>query len=242
MQMNNVSNLTVQDRTFLFLRKSILDLTLSPGAVMSSGGIANMMKVSRTPVREAFIRLEQEGLVNIIPQKETIVSPIDLERVAQEQFLREGLEVAALEPCVKLCTQEDIEKLRVLISLQRERAEKGDHVASIEFDDKFHQMIFTIAGQELSWNVIEGMGGHYRRVRLLVKHFDEVTNRALKQHEEIVSALEEKDYLKAQAIARNHVRKISAEVEMIREKYPDYFRVAGEEPFVMDYANLKVQR
>ena len=238
MRKHNVNNLSVQDRVLFSLRKSILDLDLPPGTVMSSSKVADMMQVSRTPVREAFIRLEHEGLVNIFPQKETIVSLIELKRVEQEQFLRECLEIAALEPFLQKCKDEDIQKLRELNCLQRKEAEQGNHLKSIQYDDAFHQWLFIVAGQSLSWNIIDDMSGHYRRVRLLAKHLDEVLSSALEQHEALTDALEAGDHAGAQAIVRNHIRKTSGKQEMLSKKYPNYFTsTQSKDYFTSNYIN-----
>ena len=110
---------SVQESVFRSLRKNILNLTLLPGTQMSANEVSDMMQVSRTPVREAFIRLEREGLIHVIPQRETIVSRIDLRRSWQEQFLRESLELAVLAPFIKMQSTADIEKMRGYIQLQR---------------------------------------------------------------------------------------------------------------------------
>ena len=83
---------SVQDSVYTALRTSIINLNLAPGTAISEKEISRRFGVSRTPVREAFIRLSKEGLVRVIPQKETQVSLVDFRRVEQEFFLRESLE------------------------------------------------------------------------------------------------------------------------------------------------------
>ena len=86
-----------QDRIYLQLRAAMMRLTLAPGEPLHTQELAARLGVSRTPVREAFIRLQRDGLVNILPQRETTVSLIDLSRVLQGRILREGLEREGLE-------------------------------------------------------------------------------------------------------------------------------------------------
>jgi DNA-binding GntR family transcriptional regulator len=88
---------SVQDRVYAALRKSIINLNLVPGTVISEKEISLRFQVSRTPVREALIHLSKEGLVQVIPQRGTMVSLIDPARVQQEFFLRECLETAILD-------------------------------------------------------------------------------------------------------------------------------------------------
>jgi len=83
-------------------------LQLKPGTAMSTQEIADKLHVSKTPVREAFIRLQREGLVEIFPQKQTVVSRIDLKRTAQERFIREFK--AAVERAQKMVNQQTVHK------------------------------------------------------------------------------------------------------------------------------------
>ena len=222
---------SVQERVFFALRKRIIDLSLRPGTVMSANEVSEMMHVSRTPVREAFIRLEREGLVKIIPQRETIVSRINLRRVRQEQFLRESLELAALEPFFQKCSREHIEKLRKIIRRQSEYAELKDYAAVIDFDDTFHRLIFTIADQPLSWEIIESMSGHYRRCRLMTIWSDELKTDIMHQHESLVSAVGKGDYTLCRQIMEKHLRKLFVEEGMLLSDYPDYFEAIERDPF-----------
>ena len=223
--------LSVQDRVFFALRKRIIDLELRPGTVMSANDVSGMMGVSRTPVREAFIRLEREGLVRIIPQRETIVSRIDMQRVRQEQFLRESLELAALEPFFQKCSREHLDKLRKIISRQCESAKQHDYVAIIDYDDKFHKLIFSVAQQPLSWEIIESMSGHYRRCRLMTIWSDELKDDIMLQHEALVDAVQDGDLALFRHIMERHLRKLYVEEEMLLIDYPDYFEANERDPF-----------
>ena len=235
-------NQSVQESVFQSLRKNILELVLLPGTMMSANEVSNMMQVSRTPVREAFIRLEREGLVQVVPQRETTVSPIDLERCWQEQFLRESLEVAALEPFVKRCQAEDIKRMRGYIELQQKKAHQGDSVGTIEMDDAFHQTIFQVAGQELSWEIIESMSGHYRRCRLLAMQTEKIGLNVTYQHETLVDELERGDLQVAQATMRTHLRRLYNEKNMLLEKYPEFFMEVERDQFGVNLAPLNSTR
>jgi DNA-binding GntR family transcriptional regulator len=238
----NGRNQSVQESVFRYLRKNILELTLLPGTIMSANEVSNMMQVSRTPVREAFIRLEREGLVNVIPQKETTVSPIDLERSWQEQFLRESLEIAALTPFIEKCLPEDIRVMRHYIELQKKKVYQGDYISTIEIDDSFHQMIFLVAKQPLSWGIIESMSGHYRRCRILAMQTDEIGINATFQHEDLVKELESGDLEAAQVIMRTHLRRLFDEKKILLEKYPGYFQEEGKDQFKVDFTSLNAAK
>ena len=234
---------SVQESVFRSLRKNILNLTLLPGTQMSANEVSDMMQVSRTPVREAFIRLGREGLVHIIPQRETIVSRIDLKRSWQEQFLRESLELAALAPFIRMRGTADIEIMRGYIQLQRERVQESDYISTIDIDDMFHQTIFLVAEQLLSWEIIESMSGHYRRCRLLSMQSQEIGANVIAQHETLVNELEEGDLQAAQATMRTHLRRLFDEKKLLLEKHPDFFvPTEPQDQFDVDFAALNGAR
>src|SRR6478736_4640546 len=80
-------------QVFEWLRGSIIDLSLPPGTVLSRADLAQQFGVSSTPVRDALMRLQEEGLVDVYPQHATLVSPIDTRAVNQAHFLRRSLEI-----------------------------------------------------------------------------------------------------------------------------------------------------
>jgi len=227
---NADKGLSVQERVYLSLRKKIMDFSMLPGTVMSANEISGMMQVSRTPVREAFVRLEREGLVNIVPQSETTVSRIDLKRAWQEQFLRESLELAALERFFQKCSREHLAKLRKIIQVQHEKLMIADYAAFIDFDDAFHRLIFIVSEQPLCWEIIESMSGHYRRIRLLTLWSGELNANVVAQHEELVDEIEKGDFPKVKLIIENHLRKLYGEEEMLLRNYPDYFKPSERDP------------
>lgn len=95
--MGSMERRSIQTLVYEELKKNIMSLRLKPGQAMSTQEMATRLKVSRTPVREAFLHLQSEGLVEMIPQRETIVSKIDLKRVEQEKFIRECLELGVID-------------------------------------------------------------------------------------------------------------------------------------------------
>ena len=133
---------SVQDSVYTALRKSIINLNLLPGTAISEKEISLRYHVSRTPVREAFIHLSKEGLVEVIPQKETLVSLIDYARVEQELFLREHLEKAVLEHFVSKSGPEDFAKLEAFIEKQTQAFNNNDYVNFIMYDNDFHRVFF----------------------------------------------------------------------------------------------------
>jgi DNA-binding GntR family transcriptional regulator len=229
----------VQDLVYTALRKSILNLNLEPGMAVSEKDIAGRYQVSRTPVREAFIHLSQEGLVQVIPQKGTLVSLIDLNRVDQEFFLRENLELAVQAPFLENSRPEHFVRLEKLIETQTEALAQGQYIEFLNYDDAFHRIFFEAAGQELSWNVLENLCGHYHRVRLLTAWFQDIAQDIVRQHSNLLEALREKKPDAARQMLKDHLNQLSVEKPLLKEKFPRYFSTKTEQSsFDIDFGGL----
>ncbi|WP_245534754.1 GntR family transcriptional regulator [Treponema primitia] len=214
---------SVQDSVYANLRKNIVTLNLAPGTGISEKEIALLYKVSRTPVRETFIHLANEGLLQIVPQKETMISRIDFSRVEQEFFLRENLEMAVLEPFISKSKAEHFTALEQLIRMQKNAFTDGDTIAFMEFDDAFHHTFFSAAAQELSWKVLEQMSGHYYRVRLLAIRLKGIAEGVVGQHKKLLGTLKKKDLSGARDLLKLHLHKLGNEEKLLEKEFPDYF-------------------
>ena len=219
---------SVQDTVFQTLRDAIMSLRLAPGTVMSTQEIASRMNVSRTPVREAFIRLQEENLVDIFPQKETIVSRIDLDRVLQERFIRESLELAVVDPFLEKCRPQDLERIRKMIGRQKECMREGRGADFITQDNLMHRELFVVAGKELAWDAIQTMNGHDYRFRILSVQLGDVMGASIEQHERMVERIESGDLAGAREELALHLRRLRYEKSKMIERYPDYFRKEEE--------------
>jgi DNA-binding GntR family transcriptional regulator len=229
----------VQDSVYTALRKSIINLNLAPGTAISEKEISLRYKVSRTPVREAFIHLSKEGLVKVIPQRETLVSLIDLDRVEQELFLRESLEMAILKPFISQCRPNHIAELEKIVETQAAAFEQNEYINFINFDDDFHRFFFDVAGHTLGREVLESMCGHYHRVRLLSVWLNGIGENIVDQHKEIVSSIKKQDLHEVCHKLNQHLHKLHTEEKLLLEKFPDYFVSSqGGNNFEVDFGGL----
>lgn len=214
---------SVQEQTFLTLREQIITMRLLPGTAMSVYEVSDWMNVSRTPVREAFIRLAAEALVEILPQRKTLVTRIDFSRVRQERFLRASLELAAAKQFFTRYDPAVVAKMRDLYVRHAEAIARADAVSGLALDDAFHGAVFEGAGQMLSWRAIDERNGHYRRARLLmVQNYGEAETVA-EEHRMLVEAYENGDCAKAVALTQDHLVKITHREARMRQEFPDYF-------------------
>lgn len=214
---------SVQEQVFSTLRGDIITMRLLPGASMSVYEVSEKLGVSRTPVREAFIRLAAESLGEILPQRKTLVSRIDLARVQQERFLRAALELAAVPLFVRRLTPSDIVEMKDLCMRHAALMETGDTEGALALDDALHRCVFLGAGQALSWGAVEKTNGHYRRARLLMIRENGEAEGVAEEHAAIIEALEARNAEEAMRRTRRHLDKIACCEDALRAKYPGYF-------------------
>lgn len=227
-----------QQLVYNSLRSSILSLNLVPGSVISENDISARFKVSRTPVREAFIALSKEALVTVMPQKGSMVSRIDFARVEQELFLRENLEPAALKLFVSNHNTSQLMELEKYIELQAEAAGARKFERFYRYDNLFHQIFF--GEQKVAWEVVENMCGHYNRIRLLTIWVQDIVKDIVKEHKRLFQAVKRRDTEKALSLLESHLHKLNAEEALLRRLFPDYFADSGEAPLTVDFGGLTI--
>lgn len=212
---------SVVDQLYSALRAAIIDNDLSPGARISEAEIAQHYGVSRQPVREAFIKLANEGLLEVRPQRGTFVAKISLSAVMDARFVREAVEA----DIVKLLAQDNspalIADLRGQLVRQREII-GGSARDFMEADETFHHTLAAGAGKANAWRVIVEMKAQMDRVRFLSSmHFS--VARLVDQHTELVEAIAAHDTGRAEQSIRAHLRGILQDLPVIEQEHPEFF-------------------
>lgn len=220
---------SIQALVYEELKRNIMSMRLKPGQAMSTQEMATKLNVSRTPVREAFLHLQSEGLVEMIPQRETIVSRIDLKRVDQEKFIRECLELGVINKFLEQKKQEDIRTMSKLIEVQKQCDKARDFVGFLDADDRFHKVLFDATGQQMAWAAIAGRNGHYNRLRILFVQKETVMESSIQQHADIVTLLEIGDKERIRKALTSHIQRLDVDKTGLATDYPDYFDTEGRD-------------
>ena len=211
---------------FAWLRDEILSGRMRPGQALSENEVAQRLGVSRTPVREAIIRLEGEGLLTVRPQVGTTVAPIDVEAVADVQFLREAIECRTVALAAQRVTAADAKALRALLKEQARIAARGDHPTFVPLDDEMHRKLVAMSGRPRVWRAVEDAKAQLDRVRFLSLEDPAWLATIHRQHEEIVDRVVAGDAEGAVAAMSRHLRAVFASIETIAKTSPEYFRRA----------------
>ncbi|SMG53439.1 DNA-binding transcriptional regulator, GntR family [Paraburkholderia susongensis] len=200
----------------------ILSLELTPGTVLSRIELANQYGLSQTPVRDALMKLGEEGLVDIYPQHATVVSQINVTSALQAHFLRRSIE---LEVVRTLAEQRDvvlIAQLRATIAGQTQLLDLKNYEQFSLLDQAFHRQMYEAAGVPQLWDLVRRLSGHIDRLRRLNLPVEGKTIAVVRDHTEIVDAIENGDVTAAQAALRKHLSGTLSQVDQIRASYPNF--------------------
>lgn len=215
--------LATTPQVFDVLRDAIVSLKIDIGQPLSENEVAVQLGVSRTPVREAFIKLAGTGLIEILPQRGTFVVKISPRAVRDAQFVREALEVAVVRQACLVPVPGLTRQLRDLIALQKSAAEDDDFDRFLIHDEAFHRTLAVAVGRDRAWRVIEGEKGHMDRVRYLSLPKASPLFHLIGQHEAIAAAIEEQDLPAAEQALRTHLSGILGVLERFQREMPHLF-------------------
>ena len=220
---------SVQEMVYRTLRDKIVSMELKPGTTISTQEIADSLSVSRTPVREAFIRLQREDLLDVTPQRSTVVSKINMDRVYQERFIREALEIEVAQKFIEVATPEVLARMRRNIEKQYAAIEEQRYVDYLELDNALHQTAFTETHEDLGRSIVQQMNGHYDRIRLISAWEGQIVYTAMQEHEKYVDYIERKDALHARKLLRSHLQALRMQEEILLTNWSEYFNDASVE-------------
>jgi len=186
----------VRHEAYLKLRDWILEGSLPPGEKLRDKDLALKLGVSRTPIREALLRLEDEGLVQTKPNRSTQVSGIDFHNAFHLYSIVWTLEVLAITQAFGSIKDEDIQKMEIANEDFLEKMKKRDRLAALNADYEFHLVYIALSQNEELIKIISDLKMKLKRLDLY--YFDKVTDAHLsyEEHSQIVQALKEKSLSK----------------------------------------------
>jgi GntR family transcriptional regulator, rspAB operon transcriptional repressor len=221
---------TIAQQAYLFLRREIIDGKLLPRTPLSEQELSERLGVSRTPIREAMIKLADEGLVDIYPQFGTFVAPIKLAEVFDSQFVRESLECAAIERAIERMDTAQAATLKAMIDTQRRHQRAGDPPAFFEADERMHAYLMEIAGHAAVWHTVENAKAQMDRVRHLIIRNPIKISTVIDEHSAVIERVVDRDAAGAIAALKVHLRGLFRSVELLTNENRSYFAEEGEGP------------
>lgn len=213
---------TIAFRVVGALRDDIVSMVLKPGDVISESDIAGRYGVSRQPVREAFIRLAQQGLLLIRPKRATVVKKISPDGVRQSRFIRESIEVEIIRRVAANPGSDTGQVLAKLIEDQEAASAANDSRRFHQLDELFHRTLARLAGVEYAWQLIDDHKMQLDRVRYLTLGVSS-SQRAIAEHKVIAEAVSKGDVAGAEAAMRAHLGRAEMLLNQTIEDFPDFF-------------------
>lgn len=215
---------SLQDNAYRFIRRRIVYMEYLPGEKLSFKRLMEDLQIGRTPVRESLVRLQQEGLVNTVPQSGTYVSRISLATAQSARFVREELERAVAMECCCRASIVDVDAIDRALDLQRRAAATHDEGDFFISDDLMHRALFDIAGRSEVWSWLSTSNTdleRYRRLRVATEGL--AWDSIMDEHQRIREAIVRRDPMEVRYLISKHLRMMLADQARVVAAYPDYF-------------------
>jgi len=204
------------------LKNEILTLALKPGAILSETVLSERFRISRTPLRDVLKQLALESYIDVYPKKGNLVSYIDLDSVEQIIFLRSTLEKEIIKSLAGPLPLKGALELKDILDKQEKAIQREN--AREEFlalDDAFHKALFTLAGRELLWNLIQQANVHYVRYRRLHMLKKEKLVAIWKEHRLLLDCMTNRQPERIDELVEHHLHE-DINTQYLQENFADY--------------------
>ena len=194
----------LSEKAYRLIKEKVVTLELPPSAVIDEHVMMQQLGLGRTPIREALQRLDSEGLVNIVPRRGTFVNDIsvtDLQKIFELRIVLEGF--CARMAAERISTEQIARMEEVLQEL--DNLEDGDHQTLMSIDRRFHRLLYTAADNEFMTDILDRLYDLSLRLWYLVLARLREVRHSIEQHGDVLSALEQGDPDKAEAVIQKHI-------------------------------------
>lgn len=202
---NNVTSVSLTDEIAQTVRGRILRGDYEIGEKIKETAIADELKVSRTPIREAFKLLEKEGLIEYIPNRGCFAKGFTQRDIDDIYDVRKALEMLTLEWAVDRITSEEIEELRLQCDLMEKYTRRKDTDRAIEFNSKFHDIIYIASGSRFITQILHSYKDYINCARAKVLYNQDYLYRVIDEHKDILDAITARDKERAKAAMAAHL-------------------------------------
>lgn len=210
-------------RVYQTLRQAILALIYKPGEILRKPAICAALGVSRSPVADAVARLQAEGLVDVVPQAGTFVARFSMQEIREGAFLREAIEVAAIERVAGQISEAELQLLRRNLTVQAALVTDGDIPGFYAMDAAMHELLLSFTGFPKLAQVAETAWLQVNRARQLILPVPGRVQATLAEHRAILAAVEARDPPAARVAVQAHLRQLVTYLEPLERDRPELF-------------------
>ncbi len=220
------------------IKKAILSYQLLPGEALVESELARQLGISKTPVRDALSRLENEGLVVKLPYKGAFVAELTQQDLHEIFALRAALEGFAAGQAALRCTPEDLDTLSRIIARHQQAVDDQDFPGIEQCNRGFHQRIVTCAGNQRLAGILNNLDDHLHRYRTLANYQQGRMHKSSREHERVFEALAARDAAAAEGLMRNHMLSVLEDLSannlddlahLVHENISRQFEPVGQE-------------
>ena len=209
------------------LKEDILTLRLKPGQMISENEVANIYNVSRTPIKNAFLRLKGENYIEIVPQKGTFVTLLDMGYIKDAIYMRAVLEMDTFDDIIEKGLSEKVAaKMETILEQQLALVESAaiNAISFYEVDNSFHLSLFEAVGRSQMWDIIQYCQVFYTRFRMLDAVATARCTELYREHCQILQAFKagDRDQLKAAVFGHLHSA-LPILADRIESEFKEYF-------------------
>lgn len=217
-----------ENSVYEILREKITNLEYKPGEELNVNTLVEELGVSRSPIRDALLRLSLDKLVDIFPQKGTRVSYLNKKIIAQERFMRISLELSVLRKFMEIQKAENkreifAAELKAILLQQKASLMGGSKKNFLESDDNLHYFFYKNTENQWIWDVIKSHTGNDHRIRMLSYNAQNISENVEKEHSALVEAIFDGNVERALKIDEEHLLKLTTVVDSLNNNYPEYF-------------------
>lgn len=221
---SRISSTTNKDTVYHELRDKILSLQLAPGTLISENMISEEYSISRTPVRDIIKILQEEHLVEVLPQIGTKVTQIDTSLISETLFLRYALEKEVFKTLCGKISDNELSELKKSLDLQDFFYQKKMIREFHREDSLFHKLFFVFSNKKHLYDIIQKDSVHYERIRQIRISSDPLSDikRSIDGHQAMVSILEGKSNPSIiSQLFENHILSEEKTLLILKEKMLD---------------------
>jgi DNA-binding GntR family transcriptional regulator len=214
---------TASARIYSELREELVSLQRRPGEPISEAQIALSYGLSRTPVREAILKLADEGLLDIFPQSGIFVARIPLAALPEAIIIRKALEETTARLAAERATSSQMLRLHSILQRQRECDAAKDREGFHQADEAFHAAIAEVAGYPGIWKLIQQVKVHVDRYRRLTLPQAGRMAEVIAEHMPILEAIEAHDPSAARLAMERHLERLLRDISATQHSNPEFF-------------------
>lgn len=221
---------SIRDYSYRMLKKNIINFNLKPGEAISEATVSSVFGSSRTPIRETFGRLVNDGLLEICPQKATRIALIDEKRVRESLFMRRVQEEAIIAAACDSFLEQSLFAMELNLNQQKFYYEKHRFSDMFRLDNEMHELLFAGCQMEHIWMAMQSISADQNRIRHLRLESVSGWKRAIDEHEIMISLIKSNKPGEARQLMGGHISRIEDSTKECKNQHPEYFKGFLPEP------------